>query len=66
MYRLTVADWDSMGRIITQTRGQAFRTLGRAFSQPTHQEFLIIWSVKSSPLTSNNSPELVSDTCFQF
>ena len=36
MYRLTVADWDSMGRIITQTRGQAFRTLGRAFSQPTH------------------------------
>ena len=33
MYRLTVADWD---RVITQTRGQAFQTLGRAFSQRTH------------------------------
>ena len=28
----TVADWDIMGRVITQTRGQAFQTLGRAFS----------------------------------
>ena len=27
-----VADWDSMGRVITQTRGRAFQTLGRAFS----------------------------------
>ena len=28
---LTVADRDSMDRFITQTRGQAFQTLGRAF-----------------------------------
>ena len=28
----TVADWDSMGRVITQTRDQAFQTRGRAFS----------------------------------
>ena len=28
---ITVADWDSMGRVITQTRGRAFQTLGRAF-----------------------------------
>ena len=28
----TVADWDSMGHVITQTRGRAFQTLGRAFS----------------------------------
>ena len=28
----TVTDWDSMGRVITQTRGRAFQTLGRAFS----------------------------------
>ena len=27
----TVADWDSMSRVITKTRGRAFRTLGRAF-----------------------------------
>ena len=27
----TVADWDSMGLVITQTRGRAFQTLGRAF-----------------------------------
>ena len=27
-----MADWDSMGHVITQTRGQAFQTLGRAFS----------------------------------
>ena len=29
--RSTVADWDSMGCVITQTRGQTFQTLGRAF-----------------------------------
>ena len=28
---LTVADWDSMGRVTTQTRGRAFQTLNRAF-----------------------------------
>ena len=28
----TLADWDSMGCVITQTRGRAFQTLGRAFS----------------------------------
>ena len=28
---MTVADWDSMNRVITQTRGRAFETLGRAF-----------------------------------
>ena len=28
---LTVADWDSMGRVITQARGRAFQTLDRAF-----------------------------------
>ena len=27
----TVSDWDSMSRVITQTRGQAFQTLSRAF-----------------------------------
>ena len=33
MYLITtVADWDSMGRVITQTRTQAFQTLGWAFS----------------------------------
>ena len=29
---ITVANWDSMGRVITQTRGRAFQTLGRTFS----------------------------------
>ena len=28
---LTVADWDNMGRVVTQTRGRAFQTLSRAF-----------------------------------
>ena len=27
-----MVDWDSMGCVITQTRGRAFQTLGRAFS----------------------------------
>ena len=27
----TVADWDSMGHIVAQTRGRAFQTFGRAF-----------------------------------
>ena len=27
-FSYTVADWDSMGRVITQTRGRAFQTLG--------------------------------------
>ena len=27
-----MADWDSMSRFIAQTRGQAFQTIGRAFS----------------------------------
>ena len=27
-----VADWDSIGRVITETRGRLFQTLGRAFS----------------------------------
>ena len=27
----TVADWDSMDRVTTQTRGQAFQRLGRIF-----------------------------------
>ena len=27
----TVADWDSMGRVITQTRARAFQTLAQAF-----------------------------------
>ena len=31
MLSCTVADWDSMGLVITQTRGRAFQTLGRAF-----------------------------------
>ena len=26
-----LADWGSMGRVVTQTRGRAFQTLGRAF-----------------------------------
>ena len=26
-----VADWESTGRVITQTRGRAFQTPGRAF-----------------------------------
>ena len=29
--KITVADWDSMGRVVTQTRGWAFQTLGQAF-----------------------------------
>ena len=29
---VTVADWDSMGGVITQTRDRAFESLGRAFS----------------------------------
>ena len=29
---VTVADWDSMGRVIMQTRDRVFQTLGRAFS----------------------------------
>ena len=28
---LTVADWDIMDRVTTQTRGRAFQTLDRAF-----------------------------------
>ena len=28
----TAADWNSMGRVITQTHGRGFQTLGRAFS----------------------------------
>ena len=28
---LAVADWDSMGRVITQARGRAFQTLDQAF-----------------------------------
>ena len=28
---LAMAYWDSMGRVITQTRGRAFQTLGQAF-----------------------------------
>ena len=28
---ITLTDWDSMGRVIIQTRGQDFQTLGRAF-----------------------------------
>ena len=27
----TVADWDSMGCVVTQTRDKAFQTLARAF-----------------------------------
>lgn len=27
----TASDWDSMSRVITHTRGQAFQTLSRAF-----------------------------------
>ena len=27
----TVVDWNSMGCVITQTRGRVFQTLGRAF-----------------------------------
>ena len=27
----TVGDWHTMGRIVTQTSGRAFQTLGRAF-----------------------------------
>ena len=34
----TMADWDSMGRVITQTRVRAFQTLGRAF-QTTGRAF---------------------------
>ena len=30
--RSTVADWDSMGCVITQTRGRTFQKLARAFS----------------------------------
>ena len=29
--RNTMADWDSMGRSLTKTRGRALQTLGRAF-----------------------------------
>ena len=29
--KCTVADWDSMGRVVTQTRGRAFQTLDRVF-----------------------------------
>ena len=28
----TVTDWDSMGRVITQTRGLAFQRLSQVFS----------------------------------
>ena len=28
---ITVADWDSMARVVTQTRDRAFQKLGRAF-----------------------------------
>ena len=28
---LTVADWESMGRVITQRRGRVVQTLNRAF-----------------------------------
>ena len=27
----TVSEWDSMGRVVTQTRDKTFQTLGRAF-----------------------------------
>ena len=29
---ITVTDWDSIGRVIAQTRGRAFQTLGRVFN----------------------------------
>ena len=29
---IKVADWDSMGCVITQTRGRSFQTIVRAFS----------------------------------
>ena len=28
----TMADWDSMGRAVSQSRGRAFQTLGRDFN----------------------------------
>ena len=31
LYFNTVADCDSMGRVVKQTRGRAFQILGRAF-----------------------------------
>ena len=30
---VTVADWDSMSHVITQTRSQTFKTLGRVFQK---------------------------------
>ena len=30
--KTTLGDWDGVGRVITQTCGRAFQTLGRAFS----------------------------------
>ena len=27
----TLADWDSIGRVVTQTRGRVFQAIGRAF-----------------------------------
>ena len=34
----TIPDWDSMDRVITQTRGRAFQTPGRAFSFPLNPQ----------------------------
>ena len=39
---VTVDDWDSMGHVITQTRGLAFQPFARAFS------FLLVECFKSS------------------
>ena len=31
IFLVTVTDWDSMGRVVTQTRGRAYQTLGSVF-----------------------------------
>ena len=43
----TVADWDSMGRVITQTHGLVFQTLGQAFETNTWPNLLINGHIKN-------------------
>ena len=46
----TVADWDSMGRVVTQTRGRAFQTLCRVFDFLLSLQNPSVWKGRASVL----------------
>ena len=54
-----MADWDSMGGVITETRGRAFQTLGQAISfllnpQKLGRVFKARLSVSKAPIVLIN------------